>query len=397
MNIDKEIFVETKSIQRRYDLDWLRVIAFSGVFFYHCSRFFNSSDWHIKNLTTSPVINTFTSLFELWGMPLIFFISGASVFFALHPGGAGRFLRERASRLLVPMALGILVLALPQVYLDRLTHGNFNGTFFEFIPHFFQPANFAWTGVHLWYLEYLFAFTLALMPLFIWLKRPSGQRAIGWLSRFSVRNGTIYLWAIPFALLTILIDPFGITKTALPEALLRLVVYPIFLVYGYLVFADAAIQQAIIRQRRISLVLALAVTLAAPAAVNSLGQSRYFSLFALLMVLASLLIWSWVLAILGYAMRYLTSHKHLLSYANEAVLPFYILHQPVILLIGYFIIPLSLPILVKYLIITPLAFCITIGLYEYGIRRINLARRVFGLKVQKRDLAATDLVAQPTS
>jgi glucans biosynthesis protein C len=64
------------------------------------------------------------------------------------------------------------------------------------------------------------------------------------------------------------------------------------------------------------------------------------------------------------------------------VLPFYILHQPVILLIGYFVVQLALPILVKYLIITPLAFGITIGLYEYCIRRVDLMRRLFGLKLQ---------------
>ena len=138
--------METKLIQRRYDLDWLRVLAFSGVFLYHCSRFFNQSDWHIKNATTSPLVDLFTSIFDLWGMPLIFAISGASIFFALRNGGAIRFLRERALRLLVPMALGILVLAPPQVYLDRLTHGKFNGSFFEFIPHFFEFSNFAWNG-----------------------------------------------------------------------------------------------------------------------------------------------------------------------------------------------------------------------------------------------------------
>ena len=92
--------METKPVQRRYDLDWLRVLAFSGVFFYHCSRFFNSADWNIKNAQTSPVIDIITGLFDLWGMPLIFAISGASIFFALRPGGATRFVRERGLRLL---------------------------------------------------------------------------------------------------------------------------------------------------------------------------------------------------------------------------------------------------------------------------------------------------------
>jgi len=392
--------MDTKSIQRRYDLDWMRVIAFSGVFFYHCARFFNSSDWTIKNSETSPLIDIFTSIFDLWGMALIFAISGASIFFALHPQGTVRFLFQRALRLLAPLGVGILVLAPPQMYLDRLTHGKFTGTFIQFIPHFFQPANFAWTGVHLWYLEYLFIFTLVLSPLFIWLKRPSGQNAIRWISRFSKRNGAIFLWAFPTALVAIAVDPFGIMRPSLSEAFLRLVMFPLPLIYGYLIFADDGIQQAIIRVRRVSLVLSLGLSMVAlliRIAMTEWGWKLSMPAFILVTALASLLIWSYVLAAFGYGMRYLTRSNRLLSYANEAVLPFYILHQPVILILGYFIIPLTVPIVGKYLMITPLAFFITIGLYEFGIRRNNFLRRAFGLKPRSPVTQEVKLATQPSS
>ncbi len=368
----------TSRVPRRFDLDWLRVLAFTGVFFYHCSRFFNSNDWNIKNSETSPLIGIITSLFELWGMPLIFCISGASIFFALRSGAAVHFIRDRFMRLLVPLALGILMLAPPQIYLERLTHGEFQGTFIQFLPRFFD-VDFWWIGVHLWYLEYLFLFTLLLMPLFIWFKRPSGERAIGALGRFSVRPGAMFLWALPFLLLLILVDPFGLTRPALPEWILRLVMYPLFLVCGYLIFADPRIQQAIIRQRRAALVLASVLSLGMPVIATGITASGAPT-FALVMSLAGLLSWSSILAILGYGMRYLDTHRPLLAYANEAVLPFYILHQPVILLIGYYVIPLALPIAAKYLIIAPLAFALVLALYEYGIRRWNPVRRLFGLK-----------------
>ena len=371
---------------RLYSLDWLRVLIFTGVFFYHCARFFNSNDWHIKNAETSAVVDILTSIFELWGMQLVFVISGASIFFALRPGGAVHFSRDRFMRLLVPLALGILVLAPPQVYLERLTHGDFSGTLFQFLPRFFNSEIWAgsWSGVHLWYLEYLFLFTLVLMPLFIWLKRPAGRRVIGVLSRLSVKPGAIFLWALPFVLLLILVDPFGMLKPELPESILRLIIYPLFLVFGYMIFADDGIRQAIIRQRRAALVLALVLTLGMPPI--KLGYEEWgwvldLPAFVLIMVLVTLISWSYVLTILGYGMRYLNANRPLLAYANEAVLPFYILHQPVILLIGYFVIPLALPIAVKYLIIAPLAFGIVLGLYEYGVRRWDLARRVFGMKM----------------
>ena len=176
--------------ERRYDLDWLRVLAFAGVFFFHNARFFNIDDWHVKNAETSVIVEIFTSLFSLWGMQLIFIISGASVFFALRPGEAMRFLRDRFMRLLVPLALGILVLAPPQMFMERVTHGQFQGTFFDFLPRFFPSEILAgsWTGVHLWYLEYLFVFTLVLTPVFLWLKGQAGQRAIDWLSRLTAQS-----------------------------------------------------------------------------------------------------------------------------------------------------------------------------------------------------------------
>jgi len=394
--------MDTKSVQRRYDLDWLRVLAFAAVFFYHSSRFFDESWWHIKNSTTSPLVDTLKGVFDLWGMPLIFMVSGASIFFALRPGGAIRFLRDRVWRLLVPLGFGILVLGPPQIYLTRLTHGEFQGNFVEFLPLYFRDwriwgGNFAWSGVHLWYLEDLFLFTLVLMPLFAALKSPSGRRFTEYLGRLSARPGAIFLWALPFALQLILLDPSGMVSPGLSEDLGRLVWFPPFLVYGFLVYSNGQIQQAIVHQRRIALALALVFTLTAGVITGAMGEHPTFSVFAPVMVLGSLLIWSSLLAVLGYGMRYLTANHHLLSYANEGVLPFYILHQPVILILGYFIIPLPLIILAKYLIIAPLAFSITLGLYEFGVRRVNPVRRVFGLKPRKSTLPAADLAAQPAS
>lgn len=113
--------LDAKPVQRRHDVDWLRVLAFSLVFLYHSGRFFDQEWWHVKNSTTSPLVDALKGVFDLWGMPLIFLISGASIFFALRPGGAGRFLRDRVWRLLVPLAVGILILA-PPADLSHPTH-----------------------------------------------------------------------------------------------------------------------------------------------------------------------------------------------------------------------------------------------------------------------------------
>jgi glucan biosynthesis protein C len=392
--------MDTKNVRRRYDLDWLRVLAFSAVFLYHCSRFFDTGDWNIKNSTPSALVDALVGIFDLWGMALIFMISGASIFLALRPGRAAKFLADRGKRLLVPLAFGILVLAPPQVYLDRLTHGEFQGSFLQFLPLCFRDwriwnGNFAWSGVHLWYLENLFLLTLVLLPLFVALKRPAGRRILELLAGLSARPGMIFLWVLPLALLGFLVDPMGLLWGRLSEDLVRLIIFAPFPVYGFLVYSSSRIQQAIIRQRRVSLASALVLTVAAPVIGGVVEQGLSLPLYALVTVLVSMLVWSSILAVLGYGMRYLTGNHRVLAYANEAVLPFYILHQPVILIVGFFIIPLPLPILAKYLIIALPAFCITVGLYEYGIRRVNPVRRIFGLKPRKPAVPVADLAAQP--
>lgn len=394
--------METITAQRRYDLDWLRVGAFALVFLYHCSRFFDSEWWHVKNATASVLVDSLKGIFDMWGMALLFLISGASIYFALRPGRTTSFLRDRVSRLLIPLAFGIIVLGPPQIYLTRLTHGEFQGNFLEFLPLYFRDwhlwgGNFAWSGVHLWYLEDLFLFTLVLLPLFAALKGRAGRRFTQSLGRHSARPGAIFLWVLPLAMLLIVTDPFGILRPELPEDVVRLIAYPLCLVFGFLVFSDGQIQQAIIRQRRIALALAIVLTLGMPMISTLPGMQSSLPVYTLVMSSASLLSWSSILAILGYGMRYLTANRPVLTYANEAVLPFYVLHQPVILILGYFIIPLALPIVAKYLIIASLAFGVTLGLYEYGVRRWNPVRRVFGLKPRRSAPATVDLAPQPVS
>lgn len=394
--------MQAKPVQRRHDLDWLRVLAFVLVFLYHSGRFFDSEWWHLKNATSSALVDALKGIFDMWGMALIFLISGASIFFALRPGRATRLLRDRVSRLLVPLAFGILVLAPPQVYLERLTHGEFRGSFLEFLPLYFRDwprwnGNFAWSGVHLWYLEDLFLFTLVLLPLFAALKADTGRCFIEALGRASARPGVILLWALPFALMPILFDPLGIVGPGLPDDLTRLVVLPPFMIMGFLVFSDGQIQQTIIHQRNAAVVLALLLTLATPAVSAYTGEHRSVATLVFVMVLVSLLIWSTILGILGYGMHCLTRNNRLLAYSNEAVLPFYILHQPVILILGYFVTALPLPILAKYLIIAALAFGVSLGLYEYGVRRWNPVRRLLGLKLRNTGMPTAQLAAQPAS
>jgi len=137
---------------RYYDIDWLRVCATVVVFLFHAAKPFLSDAWHIKNAQVEPVLDIAVGLIDVWMMPLLFVVSGMSIALSLRSRTAREFVRERLKRLLVPFVFGLVVLSPPQVYIERLHYGQFDGSFLQFLPHAFDglyldyagEGNFAW-------------------------------------------------------------------------------------------------------------------------------------------------------------------------------------------------------------------------------------------------------------
>lgn len=110
-------------------------------------------------------------------------------------------------------------------------------------------------------------------------------------------------------------------------------------------------------------------------------------MYVLFVVLHSLASWSLVLAILGFGRQHLAAGRPILRYANEVLLAFYILHQTVILGLGYLVVDWSIPDLLKYVIILTGSFAVTMGLYEFLVRRLNVLRFLFGMKPLPKETA----------
>ena len=87
-----------------------------------------------------------------------------------------------------------------------------------------------------------------------------------------------------------------------------------------------------------------------------------------------------MLTFLGFAAHYLNFNNGFLKYANEAVLPFYIMHQTVIVSIGYFIRDWQLAVFPKYLFLAATSFITIMVLYEFIVKRVNVLRYLFGMK-----------------
>jgi peptidoglycan/LPS O-acetylase OafA/YrhL len=389
--------MEKRSTARLYYLDWLRVLAILAVFIYHSTRFFNMEEWMVKNPTWYPWVEAWNGFATTWLLPLIFVISGASLYYAVGKGEgglgtAGRFLKDKALRLLVPWLVCVLTHASLQMYLQRVSHGEFSGSYFQYLPQYFT-ADLDLYGMHLWYLLVLFVFGVILYPLMRWLQG-RGQGFLSRLGDFLALPGAVYALALPTLALVVLFDYNG-PVLGLHNAGWGLVVYLWLTLTGFLIVSHEGVQAGIQRLRWISLPLGLVLaaggvywlTLGMPAFgtwQNAVGWGCR--------ALAS---WCLVLAILGFGRKYLVRSTPRLTYANEAVLPFYILHQTVLLCVGYFVVQWAIPDLLKWAIIVPVSFAIIMALYEFGVRRWNVMRFLFGMKPRPKAPAAQAKQAMP--
>ncbi len=374
---------------RRYYLDWLRVLAMLSIFFFHNHRFFDDHFWHIKNAVTGLGSTIFVQFFNHWMMPLFFVISGAAVYYSLSLRGAGKFIKERSLRILIPLIFGIFVVAPPQVYLERLTNLQFSGSFFHFFPHYFDGlygfgGNFAFVGMHLWYLFDLFIFSLVTLPLL--LPRKKTERSlISRLSNWFERPGSLVFLCLPVAIAAMFADWAGLGFTRQMGGW-DIFSYLFFFLYGYLVFSNTGIQETIKKYGTVALFAGLVLSACGLVLRFLLNPQISFGTpqYAGIMVLKALRAWCWIIAILSFGSRFLNRKSRFLRYANEAVLPFYIQHQTVILIIGFYIVQWNMGIPGKYLFISSISFAVIMAIYELLIRRIGPLRFVFGMRPKKK-------------
>jgi len=372
---------------RLYYIDWLRVLAMLSVFFFHADRFFDYDDWIVKNGEHNIISSIHITFFAQWMMPLFFILSGAAVFYSLKSRSSSAFLWERVKRILIPLVIvGYFITSPPQMYFERLTHNRFEGSFWDFIPAYFQGVdmfggNFPWHGFHLWYLVYLFVFSIILLP-FIKPRKNQKPSILSSLSNWFEDPWRLMLLVIPLIIVNIFIDYNGL-------GFMRgtggwdLFSYLFILVYGYLFFCNEKILETIKRIRSISLILAIILSLTG--LVIGFGIKPEISentpiLYLIVTFIRCFRVLLWIIAIIGFGEKYLNFNNRFLGYANEAVLPFYILHQFVLLLIGYWVVQWQINALVKYIVISSLSFIAIMGLYDIIIKRFQVTRCLFGLK-----------------
>ena len=391
----------TERPQRRYYLDWLRVFAVLLLFPFHAAAIFYNGElgeFYLQNDRTSLVMDGLVLFIHQWHMPLFFLLSGAATRLALSWRSPQQYVYERMQRLLIPFGFGILVLVPPLVYYHLLSNPNYPNSYLQFYPQFFNgirpKGNFEWG--HLWFVIYLFTFSLLALPFLLYLR----QRGAHWqtkLAAFLEKPGAIFWLAVPFALIEAVLRPRWMGFQNLYDDWANVCLYLLYFICGYLMSADCRFAQAIARHLRAITILAAAGMLLwfGLWQTQSVPERGYSLSYMLYQAFRGTNTWFWVMTWLGLGQKYLNFNHPVLRYTSEAAYPFYLLHPPVLIAIGFYVVQWDAGIMPKFWLICTTSWLGTGVLYEVLIRRYNLPRLLFGLKPLSRPTTQPSASSSP--
>jgi len=379
-------------MNRRHDIDALRVLAFGLLILYHAAMLYVAGagwDFHLKSSNTTEWLQYPMLFLNRWRMELLFLVSGLAVNFMRRRGSLGRLAGKRSLRLLLPLVFGMLVVIPIQPYVQGLANHLVEPGFGHFLLRYwgggpwpagaFTGWQYGFTWNHLWYLPYLWVYTMLLLALLPLLESRTGQRLRG--ACLKLRGARLLLLpALPLLLWASWLASRYPVSGALWGNWYAHAIYATVFLYGYLLGTDAGLWTELARLRRASLLTALGCF----AGYYLLGIQTLSDAAALPLVLAAralhyLYLWSAIVAVLGWGHAYLDRPFRWLPYAREAVYPWYVLHQSLLLLFAWQLMPLRLgPVAEPALILLA-----TVGgcalLHEFVIRRVRWLRPCFGL------------------
>jgi len=370
-------------IERHYGLDWLRIAAFALLIPYHVGMYFAPGGWVVHAAERVDWITYPLALVRPWRLCLLFLVSGyASRALLGKLGSPGAFVRSRSIRLLLPLALGMLVIVAPQTWV-RAAEAGYAGSLGHFLvdDHWAAMLSGRWTLVeHLWFVDYLWVYTMALVAALLWLPAPLRARAAAlpaWLA-----EGRRALFAplalVVLARLSILfLIPQG--GNVLTDWHGHFAYVPPFL-FGFALAGAPALWPALARAVRPALAISLAcaaILLWAEAAWPDGTMPGHLTAMLILAAFAAMG-WTIPLVLVVLAERLLKRDHPLRATAAEAVFPFYLLHQTVIVWLGWEIRPLGLPFGVAYPLLLGVTVLACVAFYLAG-REISWLRPWIGL------------------
>jgi glucan biosynthesis protein C len=375
---------------RRYDVDALRVLAFSMLILYHIAMFYVTDwGWHIKSAYQYDWVKYPMLLVNHWRMPLLFLVSGIASSFLLSKFSITSFIKSRSMHLLIPFITGVILIVPPQAYIQAMANGSIFAnygemSYLDFILRYFSfqewpigafdGSEYGFTWNHLWFIPYLFAYTLLLVPVAMLLRVSTIEARFENVSAASL---VLVPVLIQIAWQLTLNDEKEISHAFVDDWYAH-AMYSTFFVLGYLISDKVSIWRKIIMLRWPSLLGALFCycTLTLLWFLLNLGEWQDH----LEGVLATFNQWLWLLAALGWSAKLLNHPRKWLTYANNCIYPWYILHQTLTITAAYFLAKFSLGGPIEFALVLAATVVGCWAITEYVVRHQKLLKFLFGMK-----------------
>lgn len=345
--------------ERRHDIDWLRVIAIGLLLIYHIAIIFQPWAMFIGFIRSDQPMESLwnpMTMLNVWRIPLLFYVSGMGVCFAIRNRNWKQLLLERSKRILLPFLFGMIAVV-PLHFL-------------VFQQYYHLPLGYYAHPAHLWFLGNIFVYVLVLLPLFYYLKNlEESSRFIKGLSYLmSNPAGPLSLSAF-FILETIMVKPQIFELYALTWHGFFLGLLAFF--FGFLfVYSGKTFLQTVLKWRWLYMGMAIGLYIIR-LMVFELKSPGY---------LTAIESNCWIFAVFGFGYKYLNQPGATLSYLSQAAYPVYIIHMLVLYAGALLILPLDIPVFVKFISIIVFTGTVCFLIYEFLIRRISFLRPLFGLK-----------------
>ncbi|ADK83262.1 acyltransferase family protein [Sediminispirochaeta smaragdinae] len=368
---------------REYYLDWLRVIVVALLIPHHAAiTFSHLGDAYIYSDHQIPSLYYFiqSKFLNLWFMRLLFLVSGFSSFYALKKRNFREYLLERVKRLMVPLCFAIAFICPPTAYLMAIKTYHFEGNIIDFYPEFFKGFVNRYLGWgHLWFLAYLFVFSLILIVLLKIL-----QNNIAYIEKASrFLSEHILFPMIVIIFLEVLLRPFFPGLQNLYSDWANFSVYLTFFLLGYLFAFRKTSTATILKYTRMFGILSLTLTIVFIYLhhwffISEKPFPRYGTM--LLALIQGSDEYVLVLFFIGMAKRYIHKRSPLLLYLSRTSFALYLFHYLILSAVIYGLLRTGLHHYVIFVISVLLTYAIFFILFESVIKRIGILRYVCGIK-----------------
>jgi len=398
----------TRQPGRRGELDAVRAAVVAGLVLFHAALVFDArDDFYVKNAETTELTTYVVAPVVVCAMPLLFAVAGVGAWGSVRRRGPAGYVRERMLRLGVPLVVALVVLLPFPPWLRARADGTWTGSYLAFWPRFFDvrldlgDVPFVLDGEHfetghLWFLVLLLTWALTLAAVVRLVPRGVAHRVRERLGSSAGGRGAVL---VPAAAVGAVCAAHELEEGF---AAWSRWAYLLFFLGGVVLASDERVRAAVRRDAGLAALAGLGAFAVGMALF--LGPAQEVGAFTgdgaaqlAFRILYGVAGWCWVVALLGYLDRWGARRRadgarteeatargawrrRAWAYLAAAVLPLYVLHQPVVVAVAHPVVRWDLPAPVKYAVVVVLSCVVLLAVHDLLVRRTRVTRVLLGMR-----------------